>query len=411
MCGETITMNKPQSDTAVVAFSGGLDTSMLVPYMRENYNLKKVITCVIDTGAMDKDIQKQVADRAKEVKSDEHVYIDASKAYYDEIIKYLIFGHVNRDGYPLCVGSERLIQARETIKFAQERGIKIVANGCTGAGNDQYRFDLVAHVLGDNIQSIAPVREHNIKREFSQNFLKKHNISVPEKSKYSYNAGLWGVSIGGEETHTSQGLIPEDAWYAQIDKNLTREVIKITFDKGQPISLNIDGEKTNDPLNVIQKLAELGGKMGIGRHYHLGTSIPGKKGRIAYESPAADILYEAHRTLEKHVMTQAQIFFKQKIAHEFGRLIHEALFFDPLIDDLRAYMDHSQKRVSGECTICLAPHRIENVTVKTPFDLLEGAGSVYGEFSEFYDARDAEGSAKLHAYEQVLYHQIKNKEA
>ncbi|MAZ76100.1 MAG: argininosuccinate synthase [Micavibrio sp.] len=400
-------MNDNQQDTAVVAFSGGLDTSMLVPYMRENYNLKNVITCVIDTGSMTEDIQKQVADRAKEVGSDEHVYVDAAPAFYDEIIKYLIFGNVSRDGYPLCVGSERLIQARETITFAKERGINMVANGCTGAGNDQYRFDLVAHILGQDIQSIAPVREHNIKREFSQKFLTDRGIYVSEKTKYSYNAGLWGVSIGGDETHTSDGLIPEEAWYSQVDENVQSQVIEVTFKKGEPVLLKTSAGTTEGPLNVIKAIADIGSSMGIGRHYHLGTSIPGKKGRIAYESPTADILYEAHRTLEKHVMTQNQIFFKQSIANEFGKLIHEAQFFDPLIDDLRAYLESSQQRVSGVCKIRLAPYRIEAVTIDSPHDLLGGAGSVYGEYSDFYDARDAEGSSKLHAYEQLLFQQTK----
>ncbi|NQZ14483.1 MAG: argininosuccinate synthase [Alphaproteobacteria bacterium] len=398
-------MSDTNSKTAVVAFSGGLDTSMLVPYMRENYNLDKVITCVVDTGSMDTKIQKQVEMRADEVGADEHVYIDASQAFYDEIIKHLIFGNVSRDGYPLSVGSERLIQARETIKFAHERDVKLVANGCTGAGNDQYRFDLVAYVMGNGIESIAPVREHNIKREFSQNFLIERGISVADKTKYSYNAGLWGVSIGGEETHTSDGLIPEEAWYSQVSKDAKAQTIDITFDKGEPVALKTENGETVGALAVIQEIARIGSRMGIGRHYHLGTSIPGKKGRIAYESPAADILYEAHRTLEKHVMTQSQIFFKQSIANEFGKLIHEAGVFDPLIDDLRSYLESSQRRVSGTCKVYLEPYAIKAVTVDSPFDLLGAEGSVYGEYSDFYDARDAEGSSKLHAYEQLLFKQ------
>jgi len=400
---------KTAAKTAVVAFSGGLDTSMLVPYMRENYSLDKVITCVIDTGSMDETIQAQVAARANEVGADEHVYVDAAPAFYDEIIKYLIFGNVSRDGYPLCVGSERLIQARETIKFAKERGINIVANGCTGAGNDQYRFDLVAHILGENIQSIAPVREHNIKREFSQKFLKDRGISVADKTKYSYNAGLWGVSIGGEETHTSDGLIPEDAWYSKLDESALPQKIVITFEKGEPVTLKTDNGTTEGALEVIKEIARIGSALAIGRHYHLGTSIPGKKGRIAYESPAADIIYEAHRTLEKHVMTQGQIFFKQSIANEFGKLIHEAQFFDPLLDDLRSYLASSQNHVSGEAAVYLEPHQIKAVTIDSPYDLLGGQGSVYGEYSDFYDARDAEGASKLHAYEQLLFQRLKDK--
>lgn len=390
-------------DKAIVAFSGGLDTSMLVPYMRENYGVKHITTCVIDTGSMTQKDKDHVAARAKEVKADEHVYVDATQIFYDDIIKYLIFGNVSRDGYPLCVGSERLIQARKIIEYARNNNVKLVANGCTGAGNDQYRFDLVAIVEGEGITSIAPVREHNIKREYSQDFLRKHQISVPEKSRYSYNVGLWGVSIGGEETHTSQGLIPEEAWHSQPDPALSELTLDITFEAGEPVKLTVDGKTTNGPIDVIREIARLGSSLGIGRHYHVGTSIPGKKGRIAYESPAADILYEAHRTLEKHVLPQSQIFMKQHIAQEFGRLVHEAYFLDPLLDDLRAFLSSSQKRVSGTCTVRLKPYRIESVTIASPYDLLQVGGSVYGEFSNFYDARDAEGSSKLHSYEQFLY--------
>lgn len=399
-----------KNDTAIVAFSGGLDTSMLVPYMRENYKVSNVITCLIDTGNMTDEEKERLALRSKEVGADEHIYINSSESFYNEIIKYLIYGNVSRDGYPLCVGAERLVQARDVIKAAQKKGITLVANGCTGAGNDQYRFDLAVHAIGLNgnqkIESIAPVRQHNITREFSQDFLKKHGISVPEKSQYSYNIGLWGLSIGGKETHTSDQLIPEDAWHSQIDRSIKQSDLQLTFEKGELTQLVSDEKTYNNAVEIIRQLAVIGGKLGIGRHYHVGTSIPGKKGRIAYESPAADIIYEAHRTLEKHTLTQAQIFHKKSIADEFGKLIHEAKFFDPLMDDLRAYLKSSQNRVSGTCSIVLKPGNVESVTIDSPYDLLGAGGSVYGESADFYNGADAEGSAKIHAYEQVIYHSL-----
>jgi argininosuccinate synthase len=397
--------NNTKHKSAVIAFSGGLDTSMLVPYMRETYGLSHIVTCFVDTGGGNEDSRAAIASRAQEIGADEHICIDACADFYEEIIKYLIFGNVSRDGYPLCVGAERVIQARAIIELARERAIGLVANGSTGAGNDQYRFDLAAYVMGQDIECVTPVREHSLTRSFSQNFLKERGISVPEKSKYSYNAGLWGVSIGGEETHTSRGLIPEDAWYSPLDPAVDRATLELTFDKGEAVSVKHGAEIIEGPLAVIQYLAALGGRMGIGRHYHVGTSIPGKKGRIAYESPAADILYEAHRTLEKHTMTQAQISFKKQIGEELGRLIHEACAFDPLMADLKACLHSSQKRVSGTCTVYLKPLHIEAVTVSSPYDLLSAAGSLYGEHSDFYGARDAQGAAKLHAYEQLIYRQ------
>lgn len=400
---------------AIVAFSGGLDTSMLVPYIKDRHGIDEVITCTVDTGGLSAAEIDTIAKRAKEVGASEHIYINASENFYDEIIKYLIFGNVSRDGYPLCVGAERLIQARDVVKIAREKGVDVLVHGSTGAGNDQYRFDLVAYVLGQAdaaggipaMKILAPVRDEGIKREFSQKFLRDRNISVSEKAAYSYNVGLWGVSIGGKETHTAEGLIPEEAWYSQIDPSCSEKTIEIEFDKGQPVSVLVNGKIVRGVIPVIQKIAQIAGKLGIGRHYHVGTSIPGKKGRVAYESPAADVLYEAHATLEKLTLTQEQIFFKKLVGNEFGRLIHEAKFFDPLVDDLRAYLESSQERVSGICKVYLKQGRIDAVTVNTPYDLLSAAGSVYGEFADFYTAIDALGSSKINAYEQVIYRGVK----
>lgn len=400
---------------ALIAFSGGLDTSMLVPYVREKYGITDVVTCTVDTGGFSKEEMNTIAARAKEVGANDHVAIDASKEFYDEIIKYMIFGNVSRDGYPLCVGAERLIQARGAVETARQKNIDVIVHGSTGAGNDQYRFDLVAYVLGQGddkhapLKIMAPIRGDAIKREFSQQFLKDRQITVSDKTAYSYNIGLWGLSIGGKETHTAQGLVPEEAWYSQIDPSISSKVVEIDFEGGEPVALRADGKKYDGPIEVIRALAKIGGYMGIGRHYHVGTSIPGKKGRLAYESPAADILYEAHATLEKLTMTQAQIFFKKQVANEFGRLIHEAKFFDPLLDNLRAFLTSSQERVTGTCTVHLKPGRIEAVAVDTPYDLLSAAGSLYGEYADFYSAPDAEGSSKINAYEQVIYRGLKDK--
>ncbi len=404
--------------TAVIAFSGGLDTSFLVPFVREKYGFSRVITCTVNTGGFTADDRETIARRAAEVGSDEHLFLEASEAYYDEIIKYLIFGNVTRDGYPLCVGAERLIQARAALEVCIQKNVSHLVHGSTGAGNDQYRFDLVAYVLGQGadgraaIKPVAPIREHGIKREFSQNYLRGKNISVADKSDYSYNAGLWGVSIGGKETLKSDGIIPENAWYTPMKPGAERAECEITFEHGELAALKIGTGKTiHNPIEIIQTLARVAGEMGIGRHYHIGTAIPGKKGRLAYESPAADVIYEAHRTLEKLTLTQSQIFFKKMIADEFGKLIHEAKFFDPLMDDLRAFLQSSQDMVSGVCTVRLLPGRIDSVAVQTEFDLLASVGSLYGEYSEAYTGADAAGSSLLHAYEQTLYQRLRQSAA
>jgi len=393
---------------ALVAFSGGLDTSFLVSFCKERYGFDHVTTCTVDTGGFSREELDKIKERAYEVGADDHVVLDASAEFYHSILKYLIYGNVTRDGYPLCVSSERLTQGKCALELCVQKGIRSFVHGCTGAGNDQYRFDLVAQVLGKGeIESIAPIRELGISRQDSTEFLQKKGIAVSKRSTdYSYNPGLWGVSIGGAETHSSTSLLPEEAWYSRVDPSSTGAVVLLRFEEGELTSLSFNGTETKDPVECIRLLSKIGGGLGIGRHYHVGTSIPGKKGRIAYESPAADILYEAHRTLEKITLTGLQIAGKKGIAEEYGRLLHEARFLDPYFQDLAAFLKSTQKRVTGVCTVYLERGYIKAVTVDSPFNLAAAKGAVYGESSSAYTGSEAAGACKLHAFEQMIYHSV-----
>jgi argininosuccinate synthase len=398
---------------AVIAFSGGLDTSFLVPYCREKYGIKKIITCTVNTGGFNEQEVKIIALRSQEVGADQHFSFDAANDYYDQIVKYLIYGNVSRDGYPLCVSSERLIIAQQALKLCKDVGANYFIHGSTGAGNDQYRFDVAAQVLGGGqIQCKAPVREFGITREFSTQYLRQRGVTVMEKtSTYSYNPGLWGVSIGGKETLVSDGLIPDDAWYSQPNRNIKDGVLNLSFNQGEISELSFNNKNVTDPVAIISQLTSIGNDYGIGRHYHVGTSIPGKKGRLAYESPAADIIYEAHRSLEKLVLSQAQITGKKALAEMFGQLIHEAKTFDPYLRDIQAFLKSTQRRVTGTCAVSIAPGHIKFVQGQSPYNLLASQGSTYGEVSSAYTGADAAGSALLHGYEQRLYHSLsKNKE-
>lgn len=390
--------------SCVIAFSGGLDTSFLVPYAKEKYGFSSIITCTVNTGGFSPEDKSRISDRSKELGADKHVFIDAEQEFYDSVIKFMIFGNVTRDGYPLSVGSERLVQAKNVLAVAKEYGADAVMHGSTGAGNDQYRFDVAIQVLGKGrVSCLAPIREHSISRAFSTDYLKGRNLSIPSKNtNYSYNVGLWGVTIGGTETHTSTGLLPEDAWHSRPSSELKPLTVKIVFQNGEPIEASSSLGSASSPIEVIKFLAKLGSDYGIGRHYHVGTSIPGKKGRVAYESPAADILYEAHRTLEKLVLSQAQISGKRSLSDEYGRLMHEAKFFDPYLEDLKAFLVSSQRRVSGSVELVLRPYRIESAVADSPFNLLHVKGAMYGETSQAYDGRDAEGATKLHGFEQFI---------
>lgn len=394
--------------TVLIAFSGGLDTSFLTLYAREAYGAERVITCTVNTGGFSHADAEAIATRSKTLGSDSHLYIDASRRFYDTIIKYLIFGNVSRDGYPLCVGSERLVIAETCIQACKDVGADLFIHGSTGAGNDQYRFDVPASVIGQGaVECRAPIREFGTTRAQAAQYLEERGFPVSAKTTdYSYNPGLWGVSIGGKETLRSDGLLPEDAWYSQPRREQKGETIELEFLEGTLSRLRVDGESFTDPVRIIQRLTEAGNTFGIGRHYHVGTSIPGKKGRLAYESPAADIIYEAHRALEKVTLSQAQISGKKPLAETFGALIHEAKMFDPFVDDIKALLVSSQRRVTGVCSVRLIQNAIASVTVSSPFDLLAARGSTYGEVSSAYSGADAAGAALLHGYEQQLYHSL-----
>ena len=393
--------------TAVIAFSGGLDTSFLVPFSREKYNIDHVITCTVDTGGYSTEEQERIRLRSEEVQADEHCFINAENDFYHEIIKFMIYGNVSRDGYPLCVGTERLIQAKRVLEFAKEKAASYFFHGSTGAGNDQYRFDCAAYVFGLGlIKPIAPVREHGITREFSTNYLKERGITVEEKnSLYSYNVGLWGTSIGGAETHHSSKLIPNEAWYQQPSRNGKLE-IEIGFQKGELSFLRYETTELRTPLEIIKALSKLGNEFGIGRHYYAGTSIPGVKGRLAYESPAADIIYSAHTALEQITLSGTQVLGKKSIAIDFGRLVHEAKMYDPWLEDLKALLKSTQRRVTGTVFIELSPGTIGHCRTDSEFNLLAARGAQYGEASEYYDGRDAAGACRLNAFEQRLWNSM-----
>lgn len=394
--------------TALIAFSGGLDTSFLTLFAREAYGVDTIVTCTVNTGGFSPADSEMIAARSKALGADRHVYIDASQRFYDTIIKYLIFGNVSRDGYPLCVGSERLVIAEACIQACKEVGANIFIHGSTGAGNDQYRFDVPASVIGQGtIECRAPIREFGITRTQAAQYLEERGFPVSAKTTdYSYNPGLWGVSIGGKETLCSDGLLPDEAWYSHPDNGRTTATLEIDFTLGELSQLRVDGETISEPVRIIQRLAQAGNAFGIGRHYHVGTSIPGKKGRLAYESPAADIIYEAHRALEKVTLSQAQISGKKPLAETLGALIHEAKMFDPFVDDIKALLTSSQRRVTGSCSVRLIPNAIASVTVSSPYDLLAARGSTYGEVSSAYSGTDAAGATLLHGYEQQLYHSL-----
>ncbi|NIW24360.1 MAG: argininosuccinate synthase, partial [Gammaproteobacteria bacterium] len=319
----------------ILAFSGGLDTSFCVPWLKETYD-RPVVTATVDTGGLDSEAVEALAKRSTELGAVEHVLIEAREAFFEEVLKHLIMGNVRRGQlYPLCVGAERGIQARFLAAIASERGAATVAHGCTAAGNDQVRFEVILKTLAPGLEVLAPVRDHAWAREDQVAYLAERGLSAPAKgSAYSINRGLWGVTIGGTETLTSTQSIPESAWVLSPDAYADPqppETMSLEFARGVPTVVN---GQTGSPVQLIEQLEQIGSRFGIGRGIHLGDTILGTKGRVAFEAPAADILLTAHRELEKLTLSAIQQRVKEPLGLIYGDLIHEGKQLDPACRDI-----------------------------------------------------------------------------
>ncbi len=388
-------MSKDQTPI-ILAFSGGLDTSFCVPWLRETCG-REVVTATVDTGGIDAAAAQALEERAYALGALEHVLIDAREDFFDTVIRYLIAGNVLRgNAYPLCVGAERGLQASRLAAIANERGAATVAHGCTAAGNDQVRFEVALRTLSPGLEVLAPVRDNNWVREEQLAYLEKHGLPLPAQgSAYSINRGLWGITIGGRETLTSQNSIPEDAWVLSANafsEPLDASRHTLDFENGIPVAL--DGE-TRSPVALIEALENLAGRYGIGRGIHLGDTVLGTKGRVAFEAPAAITLITAHRELEKLVLSAQQSRIKDSVAAVYGDLVHEGKQLDLVCADIEALLESSQRRVSGRVTFTLRPGGLFIDGVDSPHSLLAATKGVYGESAGEWTPADAVGYARI----------------
>ncbi len=391
----------------VLAFSGGLDTSFCAKYLSEDLGYE-VHTAIANTGGFSLAELESIEQRAIKLGAASHATLDVTKDYYEKSIKYMIAGNVLRNGtYPISVSSERIFQAIAIIEYAKSIGADAVAHGSTGAGNDQVRFDLTFQILAPDIEIITPTRDMKLTREYEINYLKQHGYEADfTKMEYSINKGLWGTSIGGKETLKSEQTLPEHAYPSQVTAT-EPETLKITFDKGEVVAVN--GNEVPDRIEAIRQIEAAGAKFGIGRDMHIGDTIIGIKGRVGFEAAGPILIIAAHKMLEKHTLVKWQQYWKDQIGTWYGMFLHEAQYLDPVMRDMEAFLESTQKHVCGTVEVILRPYSYTLVGVDSPYDLMKTDFGEYGEINNAWDADDVKGFTTIMGNPMKVYYNVLNR--
>ena len=377
----------------VVAFSGGLDTSFNVMYLTKEKGYEVYAACA-DTGGFSAEQLKANEENAYKLGAKKYVTLDVTKEYYENSIRFMIYGNVLRNGtYPVSVSSERIFQAMAIAKYAKEIGADAIAHGSTGAGNDQVRFDMTFLVMAPGIEIITLTRDMALTRQFEVDYLNKHGFAADfKKLKYSYNVGLWGTSIcGGEILDSAQGL-PESAYLKQVTKDGS-ELIRIGFDKGQIVSVN--GDNFDDKVKAIQAIEAIASPYGIGRDMHVGDTIIGIKGRVGFEAAAPMLIIAAHKFLEKYTLSKWQQYWKDQVANWYGMFLHESQYLEPVMRDIEAMLEENQRNVTGTAIMELRPYCFSTVGVDSANDLVKTKFGEYGEMQKGWTSEDAKGFIKV----------------
>ncbi|OAV64105.1 Argininosuccinate synthase [Bacteroidales bacterium Barb6XT] len=394
----------------VLAFSGGLDTSFCAMYLSKDKGYE-VYTALANTGGFTEKECKAVEEKAYRLGAAKHVTINVEKEYYEKSIKYMVFGNVLRNGtYPISVSSERIFQALAIINYAKEIGAEAVAHGSTGAGNDQVRFDLTFEVLAPQIEIITPTRDMNLSREYEINYLKQHGFEADfVKMEYSINKGLWGTSIGGKETLHSDQTLPDAAYPSRLEAKEGEEDLFIDFEQGEITGVN--GVVFPDKVDAIRKVEEAGSRWAVGRDMHIGDTIIGIKGRVGFEAAGSLLIINAHKMLEKHTLTKWQQYWKDQIGNWYGMFLHEAQYLEPVMRDMEAFLQNTQRNVTGRVRITLRPYAYTLVGVESEHDLMKSDFGVYGEEQKAWTADDVKGFTRILGNPMKLYYNVNKEES
>jgi argininosuccinate synthase len=386
----------------VIAYSGGLDTSYCaLSLSKAGYDVHAVS---VNTGGFTIEEIKSIETNAYKMGVSTYKNIDAISSYYNKVIKYLIYGNVLKNNtYPLSVSAERIIQAIEIVKYANDIDAKFIAHGSTGAGNDQVRFDMIFQTLASDIEIITPIRDGKLSRQEEIDYLKANGVDMQwEKAKYSVNQGLWGTSVGGEETLISKKPLPEHAYPSQLENHETQN-IELQFKEGELVGID---EFKAEPQHCIAYLNKVASKYAIGRDIHVGDTIVGIKGRVGFEAAAALITIKAHHLLEKHTLTKWQLQHKEYLSSFYGMHLHEGQYLDPVMRDIEAFLQNSQTKVSGSVYVSLKPYHFSLDGIASPNDLMNAKFGSYGEDNKGWTADEVKGFIKINGNQNRIYQHV-----
>ncbi|MBR1706896.1 MAG: argininosuccinate synthase [Bacteroidales bacterium] len=380
------------SKRIVVAYSGGLDTSFNIMYLTRELGYEVYAACA-DTGGFSPEQLRRNEENAYKLGAVSYVTLDVKDEYYARSLRYMVFGNVLRGGtYPISVSSERIFQAIAIARYAREVGASAIAHGSTGAGNDQVRFDMTFQVMCPEMEIVTLTRDKALSRQEEVDYLNAHGFPADfAKLKYSYNVGLWGTSIcGGELLDSAQGL-PEEAYLKPLTKT-GHETVRLGFEKGELVS--VDG-KAYGHVAAIQALETRVDGYGLGRDIHVGDTIIGIKGRVGFEAAAPMLIIAAHKYLEKYTLSKWQQYWKDQVGTWYGMFLHESQYLEPVMRDIEAMLESSQRHVTGTVIAEIGPKHFEMVGVESAEDLVKTKFGEYGEMQKGWTAEDAKGFIKV----------------
>lgn len=387
----------------LLAFSGGLDTTYCVKYLKEECGYE-VHSAIVNTGGFSVSELETIANKADALGVASHTTLEQTNEYYTDIVRYLIYGNILKNGnYPLSVSAERVHQAMALAKYALEIDAQAIAHGSTGAGNDQVRFDLAFRLLAPQLEIITPIRDQKLSRQEEIEYLKKFGVDLPwEKAKYSVNKGLWGTSVGGAETLTSHLGLPEEAYPSPLTSTESMEV-SLQFEQGQLAGVN--GESMSS-VEAIQKVETLASAYAIGRDIHVGDTIIGIKGRVGFEAAAPTVIIKSHQVLEKHTLSKWQMHWKEQLAQWYGMFLHESMYFEPVMRNIESFLEETQASVTGSVFLTFHPYRFTINGIESPCDLMNNDWGQYGEMNEQWSGEDVKGFTTILANSLMLHKKV-----